>query len=254
MCGRVSFGFVVSLAVIVVSRILVPGSSDDLFRAQLAAARLKTLSSNKRVIRDSPNDCVVSRAGLVTKTAWAQCPTKIAHRIATTSTSPTMTTQAIRRPTPMGRILAWQTGQWAVPWLTCMPHLGQLITDGPLISAPPNSSKPSVCPCGHCDQAPDGHEAPDSSPHGNLSSLDRVQRSVTKGAGAEVLRDVDPARRATKWIFHTSRVTASDALESLTDTERDFTRLGGDVARRVGTDLHGLVIGESGGNENSSLG
>jgi len=65
---------------------------------------------------------------------------------------------------------------------------------------------------------------------------------------------MDPARRATKWIFHTSRVTASDALESLTDTERDFTRLGGDVARRVGTDLHGLVIGESGGNENSSLG
>src|SRR5689334_10664362 len=57
MCGRVSFGFVVSLAVIVVSRILVPGSSEDLFRAQLAAARLKRLRSNKRVIKDSPNDC-----------------------------------------------------------------------------------------------------------------------------------------------------------------------------------------------------
>src|SRR5690348_17685044 len=73
----------------------------------------------------------------------------MAHKSAITSTSATITPQAISRPGAMGRILAWQTGQCTVSGLTCKPHWGQLITDGWVISEDRkstrlNSSHPSI--------------------------------------------------------------------------------------------------------------
>jgi hypothetical protein len=76
---------------------------------------------------------------------------------------------------------------------------------------------------------------------------------VAEGAGLEALGDMHSAGWAAERLVHGLSVTARDALEPLSDTQSDLSRLGWDVADGVGADLYRLVVSQGSRDQDAPI-